>query len=41
VVKRVLVVSIVGYWDLEWAYEYPLAFNSSAFSRVGGDTSPL
>jgi len=29
VVKSVLVVSIVGYWDLEWAYEYPLAFHSS------------
>jgi len=28
VVKSVLVVSIVGYWDLEWAYEYPLAFHS-------------
>jgi hypothetical protein len=24
-----LVVSLVGYWDVEWGYEYPLRFHSS------------
>jgi cytochrome c oxidase subunit 1 len=29
VVKRRLVGVIVGYWDVEWGYEYPLAFHAS------------
>jgi cytochrome c oxidase subunit 1 len=27
--KRVLVRVFVGYWDLEWSYEYPLSFHAS------------
>jgi len=28
-VKRSLVRVIVGYWDVEWGYEYPLSFHAS------------
>jgi len=27
--KRVLVRVLVGYWDVEWGYEYPLSFHGS------------
>ena len=27
--KRVLVSVLVGYWDIEWSYDYPLAFHAS------------
>jgi len=27
--KRVLITVLVGYWDVEWSYEYPLAFHAS------------
>jgi cytochrome c oxidase subunit 1 len=27
--KRVVVARVVGYWDLDWAYDYPLAFHAS------------
>jgi heme/copper-type cytochrome/quinol oxidase subunit 1 len=27
--KRVLVRVLVGYWDVEWSYDYPLAFHAS------------
>jgi len=27
--KRVVVSVLVGYWDLEWSFEYPLAFHAS------------
>jgi cytochrome c oxidase subunit 1 len=27
--KRVVVSVFVGYWDLEWSYEYPLSFHAS------------
>jgi len=27
--KRSLVRIIVGYWDVEWTYEYPLSFHAS------------
>jgi len=28
-VKRSLIVRMVGYWDVEWRYDYPLRFHSS------------
>jgi cytochrome c oxidase subunit 1 len=27
--KRSVVIVIVGYWDIEWGYEYPLGFHAS------------
>jgi hypothetical protein len=27
--KRAVISILVGYWDVEWAYEYPLSFHSS------------
>jgi hypothetical protein len=27
--KRMVVRVLVGYWDVEWAYEYPLSFHAS------------
>jgi hypothetical protein len=27
--KRILIITIVGYWDVEWSYDYPLAFHAS------------
>jgi len=27
--KRVLITVLVGYWDIEWGYEYPLSFHAS------------
>ena len=29
VVKRSVITVIVGYWDIEWSYEYPLRFHAS------------
>jgi len=28
-VKRSLISVLVGYWDVEWGYEYPLGFHAS------------
>jgi heme/copper-type cytochrome/quinol oxidase subunit 1 len=27
--KRSVVFILIGYWDVEWSYEYPLSFHSS------------
>jgi hypothetical protein len=27
--KRVVVRILVGYWDIEWGYEYPLSFHAA------------
>jgi cytochrome c oxidase subunit 1 len=27
--KRSIVTVLVGYWDVEWSYEYPLSFHAS------------
>jgi cytochrome c oxidase subunit 1 len=27
--KRVVVMVLVGYWDVEWGYDYPLAFHAA------------
>ena len=29
VVKRSVISVLVGYWDVEWGYEYPLRFHAS------------
>ena len=29
VAKRRVVRVIVGYWDVEWSYEYPLSFHAA------------
>jgi len=26
--KRVVIRILVGYWDIEWSYEYPLSFHA-------------
>jgi hypothetical protein len=29
VAKRSVISVLVGYWDIEWTYEYPLRFHAS------------
>jgi hypothetical protein len=31
--KRVVIRVVVGYWDIEWGYDYPLSFH--AVNEVG------